>query len=53
MNNLNQLILSKIESENLLEEQDKTKETLSLYLSTWKNLDSLGAKKHEIERLDG
>lgn len=49
MNNLNQLIVSKIESGNLLEEQGKTKEALSLYLSVWKDLDNLKDKKYEAE----
>lgn len=49
MNNLNHLIVSKIENGNLLEEQGKTKEALSLYLSVWKDLDNLEDKKYEAE----
>lgn len=49
MNNLSHLIVSKIENGNLLEEQGKTKEALSLYLSVWKDLDNLEDKKYEAE----
>ena len=49
MNNLSHLIVSKIEHGNLLEEQGKTEEALSLYLSVWKDLDNLEDKKYEAE----
>lgn len=49
MSDLNQMIVGKIEAGNLLEDQGKPKDALSVYLSIWKDLDSLEIEKYEAE----